>query len=152
MVVCIRLNKILNATHVYTGLIQTSLNLSELEPAQNKFEPVKTVVRLSRLAFSLTRTTLEVGLIKTSATKAKNVEDNANADDDANTDDDPNDDANNVNDANNNNTTNLIIVVVGVVVVICVIVYGVVGINVIGVTVIIGSIINHCFKSKLHSK
>ena len=52
----------------------------------------------SRLAFSLTRTTLEVGPIKTSATKAKNVDDdtnnnndNATANDDADNNDDDND-------------------------------------------------------------
>ena len=53
----------------------------------------------SRLAFSLTRTTLKVGPIKTSATKAKNVDD----DDNANNVNDNNDNDANDDDANNDN-------------------------------------------------
>ena len=75
-----------------------------------------------------------VGPIKTSATKAKNVDNDAN--DDANNDNDNNyndandeDDANEVEDANNDDEANNVI--------------GVIGVSV--VVFIIGSIIDQCF-------
>ena len=145
MVVFIRLSKILIATHVYTCLIQTSLNLYELEPAHNRIcleSKLNSGIKqeFSRLAFSLTRTTLEVGPINT---KAKNIDDDASDGNEANNvyDDDPNndDDANNDNEAN---PADIIIVVIGFV---DVVVIGVIGISVVGFVVIIGSIIDQCF-------
>ena len=136
-------------------------NSNKFEPvwARASPEPVWTCLdrgikqEFSRLAFSLTRTTLEVGPIKTSATKAKNVDNDdndannvndANDDDDAKDDDNAkddndandNDDANDDDDAKDDNNNNVIIVVVGVVIV---------GVSVIGVVFIIGSIIYQCF-------
>ena len=122
--VFIRLSKILNVTHVlYMS------NSNKFEPVWARASPEQVWTCLDRgikqeffrVAFSITRTTLKVGPIKTSATKTKIIDDDDNAND-----------ANNVNDANNDHdTNNIIIVVVGVS-------------GVVGVVVIIGSIINQC--------
>ena len=91
-------------------------NSNKFEPvwARASPEPVRTCLdraikqEFSILAFSLKRTTLEVGPLKTSATKAKNVDDNANDDNNANNN-------NNVNDASDDDDANdVIIVAVGV--------------------------------------